>query len=231
MVLNGNCFFRRYSIGRIYREKKIHYAHPKQSFECCFDIVSPHRGHLLVDAELLAVANEIIHELLTKKNITFRINHTSLLRAIFLYYSVPKDKYKSLIDVIGDLLEGKITKLCAREAIKVLIPNKEQLRDILLVTECSITHASSTFLKTLLDGRGEAPPLAKAAIRELETVISLSQLMGVTLPVNLCVGLSNGYDCTRSGSIIWQMMAEFKCGKQTVLACGGRFDNAIEDFQ
>lgn len=234
VVVNNNCFFRRYSVGRVYREKKIHYAHPKQSFECAFDIVSPHRGHFLVDAELLAVVNEIVFQfdVLMQKNISIRINHTSLLRAIFLHYQVPKDKHRSLIGIINDFLEGRITKLSAREAIKILLPNKEQLRDVLLMTESSLTHASSTFLKTLRDGRGEASALAKGAIRELDAVISLSQQLGVSLPINLCVGLSKGYDCMRSGSILWQLMAEFKVGKsQTVLACGGRYDNSIEDYQ
>lgn len=233
VALNGINFLRRYSIGRIYREKKVYNFHPKQNFECAFDIVTPTRGHFLVDAELLAVAHEIINEfeMLRQKNIMFRINHTSLLRAIFLYYSVPKEKYKSLLEIVANYLEGKVSKLNFKDAVKLLLPGKDQIADLLLMTDCPITSVNSSLLKVLIKGRGEATALAKGAIRELESVIQLSQAMGVNIPVYLCIGLSASYDCTRPGSIIWQMIGELKPSKMTVLACGGRYDNALEDYQ
>lgn len=40
-----------------------------------------------------------------------------------------------------------------------------------------------------------------------------------------------GYDCSRSGSIIWQMRGELKNGRQTIIAYGGRYDHQIEDHQ
>ena len=101
--------------------------------------------------------------------------------------------------------------------------------DLLLVSDCPIGAVNSSHLKILVKGRGEAPALAKGAIRELDTVISLSQAMGVTIPVNLCVGMSSGYDCSRPGSIFWQLVGEIKPGKLTVFCAGGRYDNALED--
>lgn len=124
VALNGVNFLRRYSIGRVYREKKVYNVHPKQSFECAFDIVTPTRGHFLVDAELLVVANEIVHqfEVLNHKNIVIRINHTSLLRAIFLYHSVPKEKYKSLLAIVSEYLEGRVSKMNVKDSVKVILP-------------------------------------------------------------------------------------------------------------
>lgn len=233
IALNGINFLRRYSIGRVYREKKVFNFHPKQNFECAFDIVTPIKGSLLVDAEPIAVAHEIINEfeVFRQKNISFRINHTSLLRAIFLYYSVPKDKYKEILDLVTELLEGRTSKLVIKDSIKSLLNGKDQVSDLLLMTDCPMSSVNGTMLKVLIRGRGEATQLAKGAIRELDQVVNLCQAMGVNFPVHLCVGLSSGYDCTRSGSIIWQMIGEIKPGKMTVLACGGRFDNALEDFQ
>ena len=233
VALNGISFLRRYSIGRVYREKRIYNFHPKQNFECAFDIVTPIRGSLLVDAEPIAVAHEIIceFETLKQKNITFRINHTNLLRAIFLYFSVPKDKYKPLLMLVSDFIEGKASKLIVRDAIKTLLPGKDQINELLLMNDSPFASANATIQKVLVRGRGEATQLAKGAMQELSKVINMSQEMGVNIPVNLCVGLSSGYDCTRSGCIIWQMIGELKPGKFTVLACGGRYDNALEDFQ
>lgn len=231
VALNGINFLRRYTIGRVYREKRVFNFHPKQNFECAFDIITPSRGNFLVDAELLVVAHEIIHEFegLRQKNVTFRINHTSLLRAIFLHYSIAKEKHQEILALVSDYFEGKISKLNVKDAVKLMLPGKEHILDLLLISDCPI---SSSALKTLTKGRGEATALAKGALRELETVVSLSQAMGVNIPVNLCVGLSAGHsDTTKSGQIIWQMIAELKQGKMTVLACGGRFDNALEDYQ
>lgn len=36
---------RRYAVDRVYREKKIHGFHPKELYECVFDIVTPTQGN------------------------------------------------------------------------------------------------------------------------------------------------------------------------------------------
>lgn len=41
IALSGINLMRRYSVGRVYREKKIFNFHPKQLYECAFDIVTP----------------------------------------------------------------------------------------------------------------------------------------------------------------------------------------------
>lgn len=234
VAINGITTLRRYTIGRVYREKKVFNVHPKQNYECAFDIVTPNRGNFLVDAELISTAHEIVNQfdVLKQKNITFRINHTSLLRAIFLFYSLPKEKYKSLLHLITDYLEGKMSKLNVKEAVKNLLPVvKDQMLDILLMTDLTVESINSSLLRTLIKGRGEASALAKGAVRELESLVTLCRNLGVSqnTTIHLCIGMSCGYDCSRPGSIMWQMIAEMKPGKLTVLACGGRYDNEIED--
>lgn len=44
VALNGKDRMRRYSVGRIYREKKVFNFHPKQLYECAFDIITPTPG-------------------------------------------------------------------------------------------------------------------------------------------------------------------------------------------
>lgn len=233
VAINGITSLRRYTIGRVYREKKVFNFHPKQNYECAFDIVTPNRGNFLVDAELIATAHEIVNQfdVLKQKNITFRINHTSLLRAIFFFYSVPKEKYKPLLHLINEYLEDKVSKLNVKEAVRNLLPVvKDQMLDILLMTDLTVESINSSLLRTLVKGRGEASALAKGAVRELESLVTLCRNLGVTsTAIHLCVGMSCGYDCSRPGSVMWQMMAEMKPGKLTVLACGGRYDNEIED--
>jgi translation initiation factor 2-alpha kinase 4 len=182
-------WLRRYAIGRTYRERKAHNQHPKQTYECVFDIVTPIRGHSLVDAELLAIVHEIISnfEILKQRNICIKINHTSLVRAIFLYYSVPASVYKNILALIKDYFDNaKISKKQLILSVTSLLPARSRptvnaLIDSLLITDVPISNLSSTHLKVIIKGRGDATTLAKGALRELETVISLSQAMGVTV--------------------------------------------------
>lgn len=227
VALNGIVFLRRYSIGRIYREKKAYNFHPKQSFEFAFDIVTSARGIFLVDAEILVVANEIIREfpMLKERNFTFRINHAGVLRAILQHYSVPTNKYKILYDLLSEFHEGKLSRLNIKEAVKSMLPGKEQILDLLLIVDCPITAANSTILKVL---RGQNKSSAINAIRELESIISLCQAMGVDIPFHLCFGMTSGL---ASGNIFWQMVGELKIGKLTVFASGGRFDNILEEYK
>lgn len=41
IALSGINLIRRYSVGRVYREKKVFNFHPKQLYECAFDIITP----------------------------------------------------------------------------------------------------------------------------------------------------------------------------------------------
>lgn len=182
-------WLRRYAIGRTYRERKAHNQHPKQTYECVFDIVTPIRGHSMVDAELLAIVHEIISnfEILKQRNISIKINHTSLLRAIFLYYSVPAAVYKNILALIKEYFDNaKISKKQLVLSVTSLLPARSRptvnaLIESLLLTDLPLSNLSSTNLKVIIKGRGDATTLAKGALRELETVISLTQAMGVTV--------------------------------------------------
>ena len=41
VALTGINVMRRYSVGRVYREKKAFNFHPRQLYECAFDIITP----------------------------------------------------------------------------------------------------------------------------------------------------------------------------------------------
>lgn len=41
IALSGTNMMRRYSVDRVYREKKVFNFHPKQLYECAFDIITP----------------------------------------------------------------------------------------------------------------------------------------------------------------------------------------------
>ncbi|XP_058833033.1 eIF-2-alpha kinase GCN2-like [Topomyia yanbarensis] len=242
VALNGIKFIRRYSIGRVYREKKVFTFHPKQVYECAFDIVTPNRGNLIVDAELVSIANEIMHELNLldqQRNVFFRMNHISLLRSILLYCNVPLDKYKELFEIVLDFLDEKISKFQLVASINNQITqpgvkiNTAYLCEALQI-ELPLGQINGTLLKALIRGKGEAAMLAKVAIRELETVVSLAQGMGVQCPLNICPGLPINYERAKSGGVVWQLIGALKTKKKnplTTIAVGGRYDAKLVEFQ
>lgn len=40
-AVSGVNLMRRYSVDRVYREKKVFNFHPKQLYECAFDVITP----------------------------------------------------------------------------------------------------------------------------------------------------------------------------------------------
>lgn len=240
VALNGISFIRRYSIGRVYREKKVFNFHPKQIHECAFDIITPNRGNLLADAELLFIAYDIVNELpiLAQRNISFRINHTSLLRAILLYCNVPQERYNDVLALTNDFLEGKISKFQLNSSINSILDHSSKHTSTLielLQVDTTPANINSTVLRTLIKGRGEAAQLAKVAIKEVEFVVMLAQSFGVACPMHINAGFGGGENFKlKSGGIVWQMVGELKAGrhnKSTTLAAGGRYDDKILDSQ
>lgn len=193
MALSPMDRLRRFSVGRVYREKKVFYFHPKEQYECVFDIITPHRGCLIVDAECIAMAAEIVNEFkaLKAKSISFRLNHTSLLHSILLYCNVPVAKYEDVFAAVSDQIEGRGTKFHLQSTLASILPTRSsvtQLMDLLLVEYLlggNRASVSGSPLRTLLKSHGEVAALAKTALKELETVVSMAQIMGVTVSLVL----------------------------------------------
>ncbi|XP_050081134.1 eIF-2-alpha kinase GCN2 [Anopheles maculipalpis] len=242
IALNGIKNIRRYSIGRVYREKKVFNFHPKQLYECAFDIVTPSRGHLIIDAELLAIATDVMRELdlLQGRNVFFRLNHIGLLRAILMHCNVPQDKYRELFEIVAEFLDEKISKFQLSSLVSALMGgstakvNVSYLCDALQLELSSVGLLGGSVLKSIIRGKGEAASLAKVAVRDLETVVAAAQNMGVQCPLNVCPGLPVNYERAETGGIVWQMLGELKSKRKnplTTIALGGRYDGKLAEFQ
>ncbi|XP_055375008.1 eIF-2-alpha kinase GCN2 [Condylostylus longicornis] len=243
VAMSGINVMRRYSIDRTYREKKVFNFHPKQSYECAFDIITPNPGNFLADAELISMAYEIASEIphVKEKNLSIRMNHTNLLKSILLYCNVPKHLYSQLFANYLDYIDGRLSKFHFTSAVATILQTSKTsattLIDLLLI-EFAMGgprgHMDNTVLKALVKGKGESAKLAKNALRELECVVSLSQSLGVNCPIHICAGLPISYDRACSGGIVWQMIAILKLNrtpKPSVLAVGERYDTMLTQFQ
>ncbi|KAH8310513.1 hypothetical protein KR044_001731 [Drosophila immigrans] len=243
VTMNGVNLIRRYCVDRVYREERVFNFHPKQNYECCFDIITPSTSSQLVDAELLSLAFEITSELprLKERNIAIRMNHTNLLRAILIFCNVPKSQYGTLFEGFMDFIEGRISRFQFHSSITVIMEKSrtsaQTLMDMLLANFLLTNSRSSvdeSALKSLMRGKGEAASLARGALRDLETVVGLAFSLGVKCPINIWAGLPISFERASNGGIVWQMTADLKpnrSGHPSVLAMGERYDAMLHEFQ
>lgn len=106
IACNGVTNMRRYSVDRVFREKKIFGTQPRELVECAFDIVTPSSDGLMPDAEVVYIFYDIVNKIpaLRNKDFTIYLHHTLLLKAILLHSGI-KDSHNKVLDVLAD---GKV---------------------------------------------------------------------------------------------------------------------------
>lgn len=181
---NGITFLRRYSIERVYREKKVFGFLPRELYECAFDIVTPNKGNFLYDAEVLYLVEEIINDLpaLKNKHFLIRLNHTSLIKAILLHCGI-KDKHSEVNNILQQVKDGKLPKTHLQMYFTGfgLSDNTISFLINLINSEFEISKAMGTMQTITKRRSGEASQLAKQALQELKIVIQNAEALGVTV--------------------------------------------------
>lgn len=143
----------------------------------------------MVDAELLSIAYELTNIIpaLNQRNLSFRINHTSLLRAILIHNGVPVDKYNDVFAAVLDYMDRRISKFQLHSTIMALLESSKHsstnLIDVLL-TEFPLGgpkgfYTNGSSLRSLIRGHSETSMLARNAMEEIEHVVMLAQSLGV----------------------------------------------------
>ncbi|CAH0551983.1 unnamed protein product [Brassicogethes aeneus] len=227
---NGIQQFRRYSIERVYRERKVFGFLPRELYECAFDIVSPTSGNLMSDGEILYLVYEIINEISCLKN-TFkiRLNHTSLLKAILLHCGV-RDNHAEVFNVLSGIKESKISKTQMQDYLITLGLSDNSISLFINLTnqEFDISKITNQFQMILKKKSGEASQLAKQAIQDLKQIAQNAEAFGVTFDIIISPGLF--YNIQQYSGMICQFVCEIKKKHKhslEVLAAGGRYDSMI----
>lgn len=144
----------------------------------------------MIDAELISMAYEITTFLpaFNQRNLSFRINHTTFLRAILMNNNVPTDKYLDIFAAVLDYIDRKISKFQLHSTITALLSSRHSSSNLIdiLLTEFPIGgsksfYANGTSLRNLLKGHSEASMLARNAMDEIEAVVALAQSLGVVV--------------------------------------------------
>ncbi|XP_053995290.1 eIF-2-alpha kinase GCN2 isoform X3 [Hylaeus anthracinus] len=236
IVWNNVLHIRRYAIERVFREKKVLGFHPRELYECAFDIISPTANNLLMEAELIYIVWEVINELpqLQERNFTIRLNHTSLLKAVLMYCGIDQEKYQDIYSILRDARDGKFSRFQIQTHLISLCLTDQAMETLfnLFETESSIAKIQSV-LKTITKRKGDAAVLAKEGLKEIEIVMENIETLGVKWPVVVVPLLV--HNINQHSGTIYQITCEVKrrrrkCGEE-VIAAGGRYDKMISSFR
>lgn len=229
-------FLKRYSLEKVFRQQKVFGCHPREQYEFAFDIVTPTPSSFLPDAEVISAVSEIISEFssLDSRNYYIRMNHASLLKAIFLYSEVDEKVENKIFELAGKQKNKIITKSILTDNASNLQLSQRSLSRLgqFVEFEEGIEKIISC-LHPVMQKKSTASVLAKNSLRELENIVSLTQSLGVKLPIFICPGLA--HNVTLFSGMVFQCVCKLKSTKRKdaidILAMGGRYDKLISSFK
>ncbi|KAH0562864.1 eIF-2-alpha kinase GCN2-like isoform X1 [Cotesia glomerata] len=232
VALNNIEHFRRYAIERVFREKKVHGFHPRELYECAFDIISSDVD-LMAEAELIRIVWEIIDKFseLHQRDFTVHLNHTSLLHAVLMYCGIGPEKFQDIYSILCDARDGKCSKLQVQTHFISLCLTDQAMETLLNLfdTENNVSKVAS-ILRSITKRKSDAAVLAKSALKEIETVTTHVKALGVQWPVIIVPLLA--HNMKQQSGIIFQISCDLKRKRrcQEVIAAGGRYDEMIQSF-
>ncbi|XP_046402509.1 eIF-2-alpha kinase GCN2 [Ischnura elegans] len=234
---NGISLLKRYSVDKVYREKRPFGYHPRELYECAFDIVTPNPGCLLAEAEILSVAWEVVSErpALRELNCSIRLNHTSLLRSILLHCGIEEGKHQDIYSILGEARDEKYTRFQVQTRLISLCLSEQAMAALLCLVEVEgpLAKVSGGAFKAVVRRKGEAASLARQAFHELETIMSHAQALGVKCPMVIAPGLV--YNVHQYSGMMCQMVCELKKkrrkGGLDIIAAGGRYDSLLASYR
>ncbi|CAG2100183.1 unnamed protein product [Medioppia subpectinata] len=222
---NNILHFRRYSIEKVYRQRRVMGYHPKELWECALDIITPKAStdvstHIIPDSEVLSVLCHVVNQFpaLSASKLVLRVNHINLIKAILDYCDISDEMHNKVILLLGECFSPKVTQNSEQESLKKLLSNIK-------------THMRKKGVK-----QQNALQMAKHAIKELDLILNfaekLSNLNKFSVRISPAFVIS-GSSCVLYSGIIFQLEREVKHKKlpqRSVIAVGGRYDRLIASF-
>ncbi len=200
--------FKRYEIGKVFRDGPISTERFREFWQCDVDTVGSYS--MLADAELIGLALRVFSEL--KLDVEVLINNRKILDRIMKYAEIDPENINQIILIIDKL--DKIGEKGIIKELKEKEINSEQIEKILNIISIKGSNKDKLVrLKDLLD--------SNEGINEIEEV--LSYVPDATLDISLARGLSY-----YTGTVF-----EVRLKGQTLktsIAAGGRYNKMIGDF-
>lgn len=203
--------FKRYQIGKVFRDGPIKLGRYREFYQCDVDVVGV--SNPAVDAELVKLINTVFGKL--NLDVVIKTNNRNVLNAILSKCGVPEESQISAIisidkfDKIGDvgvkaeLLDKKISAETADEILKTL----------------ALTGSNAEKIQSLKYLLGEIDGL-----KDLEKTLNLAGADNLEFMPNLARGLAY-----YTGNVFEVFLKDTSQLSSSICA-GGRFDNMIGGF-
>ncbi len=212
MAMNPNLKmpFKRYEIGKVFRDGPLKLGRYREFWQCDIEIVGT--SSMLADAEILAVVSTIFQKL--NLEIVIKVNNRKVLSGILNQVGIG-DKESAIIAI--DKLD-KIGKIGVTAELKERGYSQKQIENLFMIIAPGISL--SDLSKKVTDSEG------REGIKELEelfTYLANLNVENVIFDVSLARGLAY-----YTGSVFEAFLKEGKITSS--LAGGGRWDDMIGKF-
>uniref|UniRef100_A0A0A9YXK3 non-specific serine/threonine protein kinase n=2 Tax=Lygus hesperus TaxID=30085 RepID=A0A0A9YXK3_LYGHE len=232
--------FKRYTLEKVYREMPVG-IHPREVYECAFDIVSSSFGDQMPDIELFAVIKDILKAFphLTRRNCVIYINHSVLITTLLetCVASTPTGLMKT---ELKNAVLRAMTETTSRTELQKNLKSLNLPDSAINIVMQWVELEGHSDIEDILTGLVKKPELltrCKMAIKQLQRVIKDCELLEMPCPVIIKPPL------VRNPSQYTGILFQVKCdksvnskvkGKTTeccVMIAGGRYDGLLEELK
>ena len=198
--------FKRYEIGRVFRDGPIKLGRYREFWQCDIDIIGS--KSMVAEAELLTIVDEVFKKL--KIDIDLKINNRKLLDGIMIFAGIKENSNSAILSL--DKIE-KIGQDGVEKELKEKGFSKDQIKGLF---EAISKKKLSDFEKLLKDNEG---------IKELKELFLLLDELKISYKFDPCLARGLAY---YTGTV-FEVFAK-KEAINSALAAGGRYDKMIGGF-
>lgn len=197
---------RRYCIDRVQRSYKVSGVHPKESYECAFDIVAPKKEVVETCARVVMVAHDVIEQIIQGRShdIIVRIGHMELVTLILSHCGIEEDLHEQVKVLLKDYCTKQMQLDDVAESLRHLGVSRSSAETLkgFLVLEGSFEDIQQALQGKRLTSRHKNIALkAKHVLSEIADIVETCLVFGVkfSLVVNPLivadVHLYSGFIC------------------------------------
>lgn len=210
--------FKRYEIGRVFRDGPVKSGRVREFTQCDVDVVGS--DDMSAEAELIALAGEVFEQL--ELPVVVRLNHRKILSAILEACSVKPEQLSDAILAVDKLEKVGWEEVC-KELVEKGVPSDalERMNDFF--------HLSGSPIEVLeqLESRllGET---ARPGLEEMKQLLDLLPATGFQGRLRLVPSLARGLEIY-TGTVFECFLVDQQRIASS-LAAGGRYDEIIGRF-
>uniref|UniRef100_A0A2S2NJY9 non-specific serine/threonine protein kinase n=1 Tax=Schizaphis graminum TaxID=13262 RepID=A0A2S2NJY9_SCHGA len=226
---------KRYSIDRVYRQRRVYGVHPRELYEAAFDIISASQGDLIAEAELLSIAAEIFSKLkdFNPNNCVIRLNHMSLVQGILMYSGIERARHLEICSYFSRFKQNSLAPEQIEE-LELLGFANHQIN--IAMNFFSMEHTLADMIEVcrkITVRKSKCGIFSREALHHLETVIKHIESLNIKYSVVIVPGLMNIMQFY-SGlifEIVYYNKSKKNITEYDVLAAGGCYDKLISSFR